>query len=584
MMIPTIEEIAGYLESIEELFLSSTSDIPDFPNVRDAVHRVWADISRFGPPGWSSFPDIHLPSLGDFEIPPPPPPPPPPKSFIGKSIDWISDHPKSTAGIAVGVAGAGLLVGYGSFVARANYRRNKRLQARGTDERRQVVVVLGGDTPLGLPLVIELEKQGFIVITSVAHPEAVDDIEMKCQGYVRALVLDPSEPDTLTFFMRSLMSTLSRRFPITAAGDPYASPLTGPYIHSVVCLLTLPSPALQPLPAPLEHISLRSSYMSYLTATHITPLQVIQALLPMLRSTHARTRDYFSNNKGNKGKKSIIFCLPAMDARVGLPFASEQAMSAAATLRAIEILRREIRIAALSDPTESMKNIKVVAVDVGAMATPRRRSTVPMRDIIGSMDDWTPSEKHTYGSAFLSAVEEGLLRGTRRKPTDVARFVDTLVTVVSGGRTSRMTLLGLDVGLGRIRNWIRGERFAVGAGAGTYALASYLPTLILDGLLNLPHFLMSIRNALVPIAPRVPLPSTLAVESTYPPPVPPETGVQATSSDSAPSSEGEHQDGHDNDSASEADVESNADTGGVSESWVNLHDRMTESHVGIDGP
>ncbi|KZT26579.1 hypothetical protein NEOLEDRAFT_1241033 [Neolentinus lepideus HHB14362 ss-1] len=575
-MIPTVEEIESYLESIEELFISSTSAIPDFPSVRDTLHRVWADIARFGPPGWSSFPDIHLPGLGDFEIPPPPPPPPPPPK---SSIDWLLDHPKTTAGIVVGVAGAGLLVGYGSFVARTYQRRNKRVQVRGADERRQVVVVLGGDTPLGLPLIVELEKQGFIVITSVAVPEAADEIETKCHGYVRALIFDPSEPDNLTFFLRSLVSTLSRRFPITSAGDPYASPLTGPYIHAVICLLTLPSPSTQPLPAPLEHVSLRGSYLSYLTATHITPLQVIQALLPMLRSTPARSRDHIANNKGNK---SIVFCLPAMDARVGLPFASEQAMSAAATLRAIEVLRREIRVAALFDPSESMKNIKVVAVDVGAMATPRRRSIVPMRDIMDSMDDWTPSEKHTYGSAFLSAVEEGQLRGVRRKPTDVARFVESLVAVVSGGRKSSTTFLGFDIGLGRIRNWIRGERFAVGAGAGTYAMASYLPTLVLDGLLNLPHFLMSIRNALVPVPPRMPLPNTVAGESPYPPPAPPQTEARTASNHSAPSSEGEHQDGHDNDSASEADVESNADTGGVSESWVNLHDRMTESHIGVN--
>ncbi|EPQ57977.1 hypothetical protein GLOTRDRAFT_136789 [Gloeophyllum trabeum ATCC 11539] len=581
-MIPTVEEIEGYLESIEELFLSSTSSVPDFPNVRDAVHRLWADISRFGPPGWSSFPDIHLPSLGDFEIPPrpPPPPPPPPKSAIEKSFDWISDHPKTTAGIAVGLAGAGLWVGYGSFVARTYHKRGKRVQTRA-DERRQVVVVLGGDTPLGLPLILELEKQGFIVITSVSTQEGVDDIEHKCHGFVRALVLDPLEPDTLTFFLRSLMSTLSRRFPITLAGDPYASPLTGPYIHSVVCLLTLPSPNSQPVPAPLEHISLRDSYLSYLTATHITPLQVIQALLPMLRSNPARSRDSLANHKE---RKSIIVCLPAMDARVGLPFASEQAMSAAATLRGVEVLRREIRIAALSDPTESMKNIKVVAVDIGAVASPRRRGSVPMRDIIDSMDDWTPSEKHTYGSAFLSAVEEGHYRGVRRKPTDVAQFVDSIVTVITGGRNSGTTFLGFEIGLDKIRNWIRGERFAVGAGARTYALASYLPTLILDGLLNLPHFLLSIRNALVPVPPRVPLPNSAAAESTMPPPVPPQTEVKAASDYSAPSSEGEHRDRRDNDSASEADVESNADTGGVSESWVNLQDKTSESHASIDAP
>ena len=56
-----------------------------------------------------------------------------------------------------------------------------------------LLVVLGGDSPLGLPLILDLEKKGYIVIASVSTPEAVDDIEKQCHGYVRALVLDPTE-------------------------------------------------------------------------------------------------------------------------------------------------------------------------------------------------------------------------------------------------------------------------------------------------------------------------------------------------------------------------------------------------------
>ena len=55
------------------------------------------------------------------------------------------------------------------------------------------IVVLGGDSPLGLPLILDLEKKGYIVVASVSTPEAVNEIESKCHGYVRALVLDPAE-------------------------------------------------------------------------------------------------------------------------------------------------------------------------------------------------------------------------------------------------------------------------------------------------------------------------------------------------------------------------------------------------------
>lgn len=54
-------------------------------------------------------------------------------------------------------------------------------------------MVLGADSPLGLPLVLELENKGWIVIASVANPEAVEPLEEQTQGYVKALVLDPYE-------------------------------------------------------------------------------------------------------------------------------------------------------------------------------------------------------------------------------------------------------------------------------------------------------------------------------------------------------------------------------------------------------
>ncbi len=56
-----------------------------------------------------------------------------------------------------------------------------------------ILVVLGADSPFGLPLVLELEKKGCIVIASVANPEAVEPLEEQTQGYVKALVLDPYE-------------------------------------------------------------------------------------------------------------------------------------------------------------------------------------------------------------------------------------------------------------------------------------------------------------------------------------------------------------------------------------------------------
>lgn len=43
---------------------------------------------------------------------------------------------------------------------------------------------------MGLPLILELERRGYIVITSVESSAAVESIESKTHGYVRALVLE----------------------------------------------------------------------------------------------------------------------------------------------------------------------------------------------------------------------------------------------------------------------------------------------------------------------------------------------------------------------------------------------------------
>lgn len=338
--------------------------------------------------------------------------------------------------------------------------------------------MLGGDTPFGLPLILDLEKKGYIVVTSVATSEAIDALECKCHGYVRALVLDPSkvssnskfdyylltsdrsvlQPDTVPVFLRSLASTLSRRFPVTAAGDPYASPASHPYIQSVISLLTLPPPSLH---APLEHVSLQHSYISYLNITQITPLQVIQSLLPLLRNAHVP----------NRGKKTIVVCLPATEAHMGLPFSAVQSMSASSTLRAVEVLRREINVAALTGKFETMKNLKVVVADVGAFDIGESSS----QDLYKAMETWTPSEKLTYAPAFVSMAHQPSTsvkrswmtifrgQGMGRTPTDVSIFVNTIVGVVSNGRYGYSSTIRR-LGLGKVLNWIRGDRLSVGAG------------------------------------------------------------------------------------------------------------------------
>ncbi|KAH0583671.1 hypothetical protein J132_00838 [Termitomyces sp. J132] len=557
----TVDKIEEYLQSLEEYFFSSLSAATtDLPNIHEAVNRLWLDISRYGP-GMPSFPEVHLPALGDFQVPPPPPLLPPVKlSLVEKSADWAKKHPWIIGSVAVGVVGTGLWAGYGTLRTR---RKNHHRVKSQSNERRQVVVVLGGDAPLALPLILDLEAKGFIVIASVSTPEAVSALEQQSHGYVRALVLDPNEPATISVFLRSLASTLSRKFPLSSSGDPFASPASHPYIQSVICLLTLPTPT-PSIHAPLEHISLRNTYLPFLSATHITPIQILQAMMPLLRTGPARARD--------KGKKSIIVCLPAIDAHVGLPFASMQAMSAAGTLRGIEVLRREINLASLTDQTESMKNIKVVVADVGLLDVGIYSSVPPQDNIYKPMEDWSTSEKLAYGPAFVSIshttrplpsrwgaftaiFKNKGLYGVARAPSNTRIFVDNIISVVTGGRHNPY-FFGLGTIIGQTKNWLRGERFSIGAGATTYRLASYLPSSLLDTLLNIPAFLISVRNCILPVEPFVRPPENL------PPPVRPAPAAALDIDE----------ENHDHSEASsEADVESNA-SDGVSGSWVSVQE------------
>ena len=98
--------------------------------------------------------------------------------------------------------------------------------------------MLGGDNPVALPLILALEKKGFIIIASVANPEAVDELERVGKGYVKALVLDPFE--VRLCFARELthsshiMHDSLPRFPSSFAPWPLRYPIDSPSTSMVI--------------------------------------------------------------------------------------------------------------------------------------------------------------------------------------------------------------------------------------------------------------------------------------------------------------------------------------------------------------
>jgi hypothetical protein len=180
-----------------------------------------------------------------------------------------------------------------------------------------------------------------------------------------------------------------------------------------------------------------------------------------MRNSPSRTRDAIKNGKG---KKSIVVCVPAIDAHVGLPFLGPSSMSAAATRRAVDVLRREVRVAAWTGGAEGMNDIEVVSLEVGALDIPpfagRRMLDYDTKEYTKS---WTPSEKLAYGPAWELTLE-GSGHKSQRKAQKVDLFVGDLVQIVSFGRVCSVSLCGLRVHFGSVFGWLRGGRYAVGSG------------------------------------------------------------------------------------------------------------------------
>lgn len=213
------------------------------------------------------------------------------------------------------------------------------------------------------------------------------------------------------------------------------------------------------------------------------PLQAIQALLPLFRVDSIRSKDaaYYYG-----GRKSIIFCVSAADARVGAPYASAQAMGAAATVRGAEVLRRELK--QVEDP--QMRDIRVVIADVGSIGyTETSLPTADVESLESSVHSWTPGEQKVYGSsyiAFLSSVSRRM-----RPPSSIDMFVRSIVQTVGknalkGERVSTFAI-GLKLWSFGLLREIRGVRFPVGAGG-----QKFLYPMLFRGLtLSLSHRLYS---------------------------------------------------------------------------------------------
>ena len=176
---------------------------------------------------------------------------------------------------------------------------------------------------MALPLILALEKKGFIIIASVASPEAVDELERAGKGYVRALVLDPFEvrlcfTRKLKHPFHTMMHDSLPRFPSSFAPWPLRYPIDSPSISMEIrtpppqpipsCTLSFPSSASpnSPLSPHWNTSSSRANTSSTSTPRTSPPSRSSRRSCPSC-ATLPRARATPSETAGGRRASSCVF-------------------------------------------------------------------------------------------------------------------------------------------------------------------------------------------------------------------------------------------------------------------------------------
>ncbi|KAK6910212.1 hypothetical protein I203_104244 [Kwoniella mangroviensis CBS 8507] len=270
----------SFLDQLEEWLDNQVpNNLHDLPykmleTMEKVTNELFETLNIHGPPSIS----IPFPPFGGKDSPPPPPPPSPPsiipttglKAAYCKSERLIKEHPYLfSAAISVGLGLTGLTIYKYSNNLRnlkndLKMRRKFGVKGRVEDGMlKEAIVILAPSPmpPLLIPLAASLLRAGYIVLVAVPKSRDADQLERRLSGLeeksaLRVLIYDPDDTTTFPPFHRSLLATLTLRFPVSGkypSGDPYnPSPEQLPHIHSFLSLYPLnPSPPSQPgsLPA-----------------------------------------------------------------------------------------------------------------------------------------------------------------------------------------------------------------------------------------------------------------------------------------------------------------------------------------------
>ncbi|GAA5894831.1 hypothetical protein JCM6882_006689 [Rhodosporidiobolus microsporus] len=335
-------------DNIADPSLANLHELPS--KVASSLQDAWAKITNNGTLGGVPNPRDWLPE----QLAPAPPPPPPAPTH--RSAVWLDSlakhlarHPAAYSFAAVGLTGSAsyYLFPRQTLVALSPITRlvpltvlpdpkNRPLRLLPAQHgvagevRKEAVVVLGADSPVGRELALEMERRGFVVIATVKEPVEVYALERMSRGWMKVLVLDPNDSSSVSPFLRSLSTALSLRFPLHTSGDPFSRPAHALALTGVVNCLSLSS--VPEALAPLEAVE--NDAVKKLVGERIsTVVGVVKGVLPFLRTAASRP---------GAPAGSFVSLVPSSSSNLSLPFLSLTSAGDAALSSLFHSLRREL--------------------------------------------------------------------------------------------------------------------------------------------------------------------------------------------------------------------------------------------------
>ncbi|KAH9819005.1 hypothetical protein DFH28DRAFT_957304 [Melampsora americana] len=215
---------------------------------------------------------------------------------------------------------------------RMNHLIRPRYSAGGKTRLEAIVILSADPGTIGYQLAIQLSSAGYIVIASVSGSAHVGSLERDGIGWIKALVLDPTQPELASAFTRSLASALSLRFPLNSAGDAFME--DGSHSSLVGMVNCFPISTMDEL-KPVETLEPVTELIPHLASTLGISLEVVKVVLPMMRNSIEKSG----------GEDGVILTLfPTKTSSVELPYLSSSVIVNQALESLMTTLRREILI------------------------------------------------------------------------------------------------------------------------------------------------------------------------------------------------------------------------------------------------